>query len=221
MLRLQRLVYDNTVDIDARAKLAKLKALDRALAQRAIEQGNQEEDIVKMCSAAVRLIEDEGSAITFAKVTDQIRDDMIKVANRLKKNTDVGQFTQTIEKDIIESLEDMIKALKKARKDNKKKNKPKPSKPNGGKPGDEDLIDLLAELKMIRAMQAKINKRTADYHKFYPDLEQAPDPKAIKDEAKRKDLETVHDELQSLHNRQEDLERSLKDLANGKNKTKD
>ena len=114
----------------------------------------------------------------------------------------------------------MIKALKKARQDNKNKNKQsKPGQP--GKPGDQDLIDLLAELKMIRSMQVRVNKRTEDYHKFYPGHEQAPDPASIKDARQREDLERVLDELKDLSERQKNIERITRDIGKGKNKTRD
>src|SRR5207248_8143976 len=127
--------------------------------------------------------------------------------------------TQNIEQDIIDSLEEMIKALKKAIKENKNKKPSKPGQP--GKPGDQDLIDLLAELKMIRSMQVRVNKRTEDYHKFYPGHEQAPDPITLKDARQREDLERVLDELKDLSERQENIKRITRDIGKGKNKTRD
>jgi hypothetical protein len=126
-------------------------------------------------------------------------------------------MTQNIEQDIIDNLTEMIKALEKAIKEKKnKKSQPKP-----GKPGDDDLIDLLAELKMIRSMQVRVNKRTEDYHKFYPSHEQAPDPATIKDAKEREDRERVLDELKDLSERQKNIERSTRDIGKGKKKTRD
>ena len=56
----------------------------------------------------------------------QVSKDMEVVATRLKR-TNVDKVTQTIENDIIETLKEMIEALKKAQKD--AKSPPKPSKP--------------------------------------------------------------------------------------------
>ncbi len=220
MLRMQQQVYDGTVDVDGRVKLTPDKKPTREQAQRSNELSITEEEIVKMANVAIRLIEEEGSAIAFAEVFKQVRDDMDKVAKRLKK-TDVGQVTQTIERDIIDTLKEMIAALKKARQDNKNKKPPKPGQPNNGKPPDQDLIDLLAELRMIRSMQARVYKRTTDYHKFYPDLEQAPKPETVKDAKQRDELETVQGELENLAERQLKIEKVTKDLSKGKNKTRD
>ena len=114
-------------------------------------------------------------------------------------------------------------ALKKARKENEqKKQKPKESKPSqSGKPPEQDLIDLIAELKMIKSMQVRVNKRTEDYHKFYPDLEQAPEAATIKEVKLRKEMELVQQELKNLADRESNIKRITSDISKGKNKTRD
>src|SRR5260370_27356361 len=109
-----------------------------------------------MANEATSLIEAEGSAVAFAEAFRVVREDMIKVAKRLNKLSDVGIITQNTERYIIENLKMMIEAFKKARKENKNKKPPKPSKPGqSGKPPEQDLIDLLTELKILRAMQVQ------------------------------------------------------------------
>lgn len=217
MRRMQIQVYDGTVDVHARIK----GKMTREQIQRSNELGRREEDIVKLANIAINLIVEEGSAIAFGEVFKQVQEDMVKVAKRLGKLNDVGMLTQNTEKYIIETLTEMIEALKKARKENKNK-KNKPSKPGqSGKPPPQDLIDLLAELKMIRSMQVRVNKQTQDYHKFYPSQEQAPDPATFKDAKAREQYETVQSELKNLAERQQRIEKITKDLADGKNKTRD
>jgi len=152
---------------------------------------------------------------------------MVDVTKRLKgkdgKGNDVGQVTVNIENDIIDSLRDMIDSLKKERKKNQdKKGKPSPPKPGSPpKNKNEDLIDLIAELKMIRSMQVRVNKRTEDYHKFYPGVEQIPDVSAIKDTEERGKIEQVQSEIKTLAEREADIKRITRDIATGKNKTRD
>jgi hypothetical protein len=175
-----------------------------------------------MANEATSLIEAEGSAVAFAEAFRVVREDMVKVSKRLNKLSDVGIITQNTERYIIENLKMMIEAFKKARKENKNKKPPKPSKPGqSGKPPEQDLIDLLTELKILRAMQVQVNNQTKDYHKFYPGLEQAPDLSTIKDPKEREQMEAVQGELKGLAERQQRLEKTTKDLANGKNKTRD
>jgi len=178
---------------------------------------DDEEAIVRLCNVAVRLVEEEGSAIAFAEVFKQVRDDMVKVTNRLKV-ADVGGVTQAIEKDIIDTLKEMIDALKKEQKQRKaRKSQPKPP----GKPSPPPLIDLLAELKMVRSMQLRVNGRTATYHKEYPGAEQFPDLSNMKDPKEKAKAEMIQGELKNLSDRQEQITKTTRDIATGKNKTRD
>jgi tRNA(Met) C34 N-acetyltransferase TmcA len=222
MLQKQIQVYGSTTDVFGQAKSNDGK-LNREQTQRSNELATLEGEIVKICATASRLVEEEGSAVAFAEVFKQVHADMVKVQKRLTV-PDVGEITQNIEKDIIETLKEMIEALKKAQKENQqKKQKPKEQKPMEGqqKPPDQDLIDLLAELKMIRSMQTRVNKRTEDYHKFYPGVEQVPDTAAIKDAKERAQTEMVQQELKNLTDRQDKIKSITADIARGKNKVRD
>ena len=72
---------------------------------------------------------------------------------------------------MIKALEEIVDALKKAQKDADSKKKPPGPSPNG-QPQDPPLIEQLAELKMIRALQMRVNRRTERYSKLV-DGEQA------------------------------------------------
>src|SRR5262249_13387552 len=149
----------------------------------------------------------EGSAVAFAEVFEQVSKDMEVVRNRLNK-TDVGEITQKVENDIIDTLRDMIEALKKAQKD--AKSDPKQGKPNKGMPQDQKLIDQLAELKMIYAMQKRVNARTELYGKQYKG-EQAPIPESAKDKKEKEHLDMIQRELKDLANRQDKIGKVTKD----------
>jgi hypothetical protein len=128
---------------------------------------------------------------------EQVRDDAKNVARRLGK-ADVGTVTQVIEQDIIAALKEMIEALKKAQQDLKGGGQSQP-----GPPQNQKLIDLLAELKMIRAMQMRVNSRTKVYAQRYPG-EQAEDP-------------DIQKELAELAQRQMKIFDATNNIAKGKN----
>ncbi|MEM2137793.1 MAG: hypothetical protein QW568_01780, partial [Candidatus Anstonellaceae archaeon] len=65
--------------------------------------------------------------------------------------------------------------------------KPKESGPQ--KPGDQKLLEQIAELKMIRSLQLRVNARTTTYGRLY-NGEQTADPGITR-------------ELHNLHDRQE------------------
>ena len=150
---------------------------------------------------AIEILEAEGSAVAFPEVFQQVRDDMIHVQRRLGVS-DVGAVTQTIEQDIIDSLKEMIEALKKAKQDleNKKNNPPPPGQP----PPDNKLLELIQELKLIRSMQIRVNTRTLTYGRMYKG-EQTSDPR-------------IRQELFNLSERQERIFDVTNRLAKGDNK---
>src|SRR5262249_31495037 len=129
-------------------------------------------EIVREANKATALLQEEGSAVAFPEVFTQVRDDMQHAARRLGK-ADVGPVTQTIEQDIIATLKEMIEALKKAAQQSK--NSRPSNNANSNPSGKDSLIDILAELKMIRSLQIRVNSRTTAYARQYTG-EQANEP---------------------------------------------
>jgi len=142
-------------------------------------------------------------------------DDMANVSRRLRV-TDSGTVTVAIENDIIDTLKEMIEALKKARQENQKKQPPPPGGGGGGGPQNQPLIEELQELKMIRNMQLRVNGRTETYGKEYQG-EQAPDPMKAPAEQREK-VEALQKELKNLSERQEKIFEVTNNLYRGKNK---
>ena len=69
----------------------------------------------------------------------------------------MGELTQGLEKDVIAALEEMIAALQKAQKDLENKQKQGQPQQQAGEDGEPPLVDTLSELKMIRALQMRVN----------------------------------------------------------------
>ena len=171
MLAMQLEVYSGTLAVHKSMVEANQTPPRREDVQKSLQLASREADIVKEALGAIRLLEEEGSAIAFPRVFEELRDDMITVQNRLNR-VDVGPFTQAIEEDIIRTLREMIESLEKSRKDNKKSGG---GGGGGGGKQNQRLVDQLAELRMIRAMQLRINSRTAAYSREYQG-EQADNP---------------------------------------------
>ena len=77
-------------------------------------------------------------------------------------------YTQSVQKEIEMTLEELIAALQKAKNDKKQKPKP-PGGGGGGKPGDEPLLPDSAELKLLRSAQLRVNRRTKSFHTARPE----------------------------------------------------
>ncbi|GBD36224.1 hypothetical protein HRbin36_01345 [bacterium HR36] len=144
----------------------------------------------------------EGSAVAFAEVLQQVRQDMARVSTRLYK-TDPGTETQAIERDIIDMLKEMIEALKKAQ-DNIRQQQQQGGNQGGNPDRNQRLIDLIAELKMIRSMQERIYRRTVMYGKKYQG-EAATTPDIVQ-------------ELRELAQRQLKLHQITEAIVKGKNR---
>jgi hypothetical protein len=197
--------------------LAGTEDTDKAIARNADKKANRdnklsalklsdtEKEIIQEVNKCIDILQSEGSAVAFPEVFQQVRQDMIHVQKRLEV-TDVGDLTQTIEKDIIESLKEMVEALKKAREDNQDPSPSKPGQPGkAGKPGDQKLLELLQELKMVRALQKRVNDRTTDYGRRFQGQEQAADPQVVR-------------ELRNLAERQQRIQQIVERIAKGDNK---
>lgn len=200
MLSMQIEVYEGTKVVHA-AVVKNNNQKTTADHQKSQQLGDREGEIVAEAQKAMKLLESEGSAVAFASVLEEVMGDMQAVQKRLAA-TWVDTDTQQIEENIIQMLKDMIAALKKAQQDIQNQNQPKP--PSNGKPGPKQLIDLLAELKLIRAFQTQVNSRTKMYATKYTG-EQASDP-------------IVQNELRQLSQRQAKLQDMVQKIATGANR---
>ena len=197
MLKMQVAVYEGTLRLDNVPE-------DQRTRGTQIEAGRlsrQQRDILSEADKALALLHEEGSAVAFPEAVGQMRDDMEQVALWLAE-VKVGQLTQTVEEDIIAALEEMIVALEKAQDELEQKQQQPP--PEGGEPQDPPLIDQLAELKMIRSLQMRVNRRTQRYAELI-DGEQA-----VED-----DLLAA---LRELAARQDSIHRVTRDIVVGKNR---
>jgi hypothetical protein len=202
MLQMQMAVLDETLRIDKAVNQNSDRKPNRTQEQESLKLSDREEQIVREANNTLQLLAEEGSAVAFAEVLGQVRDDMRTVARRLVR-ADVGHVTQEIEQSIIAMLKEMVEALKKKQQQMQdQKNQPPP--PSGGQPPPQSLIDLIAELKMIRSMQVQVNNRTTTYGRQYQG-EQASDAEIAK-------------ELGDLARRQQKLVEVTNNIAKGKNK---
>jgi len=197
MLQMQRAVYDATVRLEKMSQSQGKENLE-------IESGrlsSKEAQIVLEADKAMLLLREDGTAVAFPEALGQAKADMQQVVDRLAR-TNVDQITQGIEQDIISALEEMLQALQQARKDlEDRRQRPPPSE---GQPRDPPLVDVLAELKMIRTLQVRVRTRTARYSKLV-EGEQARNAELI-------------EALRQLAERQRQIHRITRDLEMGKNR---
>ncbi len=200
MLQAQLAVYDGTARLD-KTPLADRESRHSA---KSVQLARQEEEIAIEATKALTLLREEGSAVAFPEAVEQMRDDMRIVSGNLER-ADVGDLTQSIEKDIIAALEEMIESLQKEME--KKDDKPPPNSQQQPQADEQALVDQLSELKMLRSLQLRVNHRTKRLGRLI-EGEQARQPNIIS-------------QLHNLAERQARIQQATYDLAAGKNKTED
>jgi hypothetical protein len=197
MLDAQVQIYEGTQRLD------KVPTEDRDRDD-VIEAGRlsrKEGEIVVEAEKALSMLQEEGSAVAFPEAVSEIRDDMISIRDRLAE-ANTGAITQGVEEDVIAALEEMITALEKAQKDMQDQ---KPGQPGqGGGEQEMPLVDTIAELKMIRAMQMRVNNRTQRYTELTKD-EQASEPLILK-------------ALEELAERESRIHKITRDIVVGRNR---
>lgn len=202
MLAQQIAIYNDTVQLD------KVPQSDRVSRHqlKSEELSQQQGELVLDASKALTLLQEEGTAVAFPEAIEQMRIDMQTVAEYLKV-MNVGQLTQTVELDIIAGLKEMIDSLQ-ASIDKAKEKDQKPKAPQEGQQQsqeeDEELLKKIAELKMLKSLQMRINNRTLKLGQLYSG-EQATQPEIIR-------------QVQELAIRQSRIQKATYDLAAGKNK---
>ena len=172
---------------------------------KARELSVHQETIADDASRALTLLKEEGSSVAFPQGVEQIRDDMLSIVRRLGKN-DVGDFTQSIEKDVIESLEELVTALQSEIENRKKPESQRPprSRRSGGEENEKQLVEQIAELKMLRSLQLRVNRRTKEIGR-----------RIHGEQATADDLAT---ELQRLARRQAEIQEATYIIASGRNR---
>lgn len=149
-------VYDETKKLDKASASAPEHEIEIASGR----LSRKEKLIVRDADRALVLLREDGTSVAFPEAVEQARDDMQGIADRLNRvKTDL--ITQTMEEDVIASLEETLASLQQALE--KLRDQKAQQGQGGGQPGEQPLVDQLAELRMIRALQKRVNSRTKQY----------------------------------------------------------
>ncbi len=157
MLDEQNEVYEETKKLDKAAATAPEHELEIAAGR----QSRRERLIVREADRCLVLLREDGTSVAFPEAVEQARDDMKQIAERLNR-VKVDLITQTMEEDVIAALEETLGMLQETI-DKLRDQKAQPQGGGGGGSGEQSLVDQLAELRMIRALQVRVNNRTKQY----------------------------------------------------------
>ena len=198
MLRTERAVLAGAEKLTAEQSQA-----DRERQLEAVRLSREQNGVGIDAAKALTLVRDDGSAVAIPEALEQVRDDSGQAAARLARG-DVGGTTRGILQDLVTSLEEMLAALEKAQQEQQARQQQGNQGGRPAEPGEQPLVDKLAELKMIRSLQMRVNTRTKRFSKLLADgTEQADEPELL-------------DAVERLADRQRKIERAAHDIVTGR-----
>ncbi len=205
MLEMQLKVYEGTQKLAAISESGRTRELD----VQAGRLGGDETKIALDAQRALQLLEEEGSSVAFPTTVELMIDDMQQTAERLNSGK-VDSFTQGLEEDIIASLEELLLALEQAQKKlEEQKQQPQQGQPPQQGQQEQPLVDAIQELKMIKSLQLRVNKRTETYARMLSD---ADDPVG------QAETKSLLEALDKLSDRQQQVFEIVREIVLGRNK---
>jgi DNA repair exonuclease SbcCD ATPase subunit len=158
MLELQKAVREETGRLDNLTGDFKERSLEIQANKLSIEQLK----VVMEGQRALLLLQDEGSSTAFPEALEQVNLDAQLVSKRLTQ-ANVSLTTQVIEDEVIGALEEMLESLdqvQKKREEKKKQPKKQRQQQQAGGEQEEPLVDDISEIKLLKTLQLRINRRT-------------------------------------------------------------
>lgn len=161
MLDMQSQIVEQTLRLNEISDGA--NEANRQVEIRASKLAMEEQKVLRAGERAYNLLREEGSSAAFPEAIEQVNADIADVAGRLS-NGDVSQLTLVIEEDIVSALEEMVASLVAVQKENRENKKDDQQDGEGGggggQQGDRPLVNKLAELRLVKTLQIRINRRT-------------------------------------------------------------
>ena len=186
---------------DAERLAAAAAPSDRERQLEAAGLGREQAAITAEAGTALVLLRDDGSAVAIPQALEQVHEDSGQAAGRLARG-DTGRDTVGLLGEIVTGLEEMLAAVERARADQQDA-AAKPGGGRSGEAGEQPLVDKLAELKMLRSLQARVNGRTQRLARLLDEGDAAVDHAPLRAA------------LMRLAGRQREIERAARDIVEG------
>lgn len=194
LLALQIQINEGTVDL---AATPREEWLDNAVSQ-CRDLSQQQADLTRECSQTTALIREDGTSVSILVSMEDIESDMGSVSELLR-DTKTGALTQSIQQDIKEALEELIKATQAEMEEMKSEQRQQQQQQanNQKKP---PLVELMAEIRVLRSLQLRVNRRTKTVNNLMGEADPA-------------EMQRLGDQLTELSERQMRLRESAAELA--------
>lgn len=161
------------------------------------ELAQQQTELASECAQTVNLLREDGTSVSILLAVEDIEADMGSVSGWLQESK-VGDLTQSVQNDIIESLKQLIETTQKEMQEMKEQQQE--SQSQEGPPQKPGLVELMAEIKMLRNLQLQVNRRTKQVD-------------GLLQSASSEDLPSLKKQVHDLAVRQRRLIETAKELA--------
>ena len=104
---------------------------------------------------------EDGTSVSILVAVEDIETDLGSIAERLQM-TKTGSLTQTMQTDVIEALKELIEATQKEMQEMKSEERQQQQQQSQQKK--PPLVELMAEIRMLRSLQLRVNNRTRRIH---------------------------------------------------------
>jgi hypothetical protein len=169
----------------------------------AVRIGREQEEVAGEVTRALALLRDDGSAVAVPEALRQIHDDCVQATSRLSRGAINGETTGIVA-DIVTGLEELLAALEKSRREQEQRKQEGGAQGRAAEPGEQPLVDQLAELKMLRSLQLRVNGRTQRFSQLLDEgAERATEPE-------------LREALSRLAERQRAIEKAARDIVTGR-----
>ncbi len=166
MLERQKPVTQATLDLD-RARTSRpadesgeypLTRPERLLCAKLAEE---ERAIAHLATKAQRIIIEDGSTVVFPRIVEQLIGDL-EAAHDFCAREDSGSYTQYLQQQIEQTLEELIEAVRRAQQQQQQGNRPSGNAQQQDSP-QEPLVPESAELKLLKSAQLRVNRSTTSF----------------------------------------------------------
>jgi hypothetical protein len=154
MLKAQRSIRDTALTLSGSEAMSR-----REQQLEAARLGREQDEVTAEAARAILLVRDDGSAVAIPQALGQVQDDSAEAATRLARG-DLTPTTVEIVGEIVTGLEELLAAIEKSRQDEPQQRQAGEGGGRPAEPNEQPLVDKLAELKMLRSLQGRVNART-------------------------------------------------------------
>ncbi len=151
MLAKQEPINGETVKMDQLGEANFKRAEQLQLA----ELSTRQRELSEKAATCLHILDEDATTIAFPRVIEQLMEDMVTSADRLAA-MQVGAITQTIQTEIVDTLEQLLDAVHRMQEENENSQGQQSGQSGGAQP----LLPPSAELKLLRSSQLRINNRT-------------------------------------------------------------